>query len=168
MFLKRLKLFFLVTTLLASVFLISSWYKTYQFENNPLDVKILKKIKIKQYELQTLAYKKFGVSRKIPVLVSNKMPSSLYGAATFSKENEIKIYLNKKRFKESSDYMLDNVLPHEYAHALMFAINDFTKQNAGHSLKWQKICIALNGLKCDRFVKEDDIIIGKTNFFGKN
>lgn len=165
MFLKKLKLFFLLTTILASIFLVSSWYKTYQFENNPLSEKVLKKIDIKKHELQVLALQKFGINKNIPVLVSNKMPSSLYGAATYSKENNIIIYLNKKRFKESSDYMLNSVLPHEYAHAIMFVLKDFTKENGGHSLKWQQICKALNGLKCDRFVNNNDIIIGKTNFF---
>lgn len=165
MFLQKLKFTFLSLTILASIFLIYNWYKVYEFKNNPLDEEILRKIEIKHLELQKLTYQKFGIKRKIPVLISDKMPSSLYGAATFSKTKEIKIYLNKKRFKESSEYMLDNVLPHEYAHALMFATNNFTNENGGHSLKWQKICQALNGLKCDRFVNHNDIIIGKTNFF---
>jgi len=165
LFLKRLKLFFLLITFLGSVFLISSWYKSYKFDNNPLDEKILQKIQIKQKVLENLAYTKFGINRKIPIVISDKLPSSLYGAATFSEQKEIKIYLNKKRFKESSEYMLDNVLPHEYAHALMFAINDFPEENGGHSLKWQKICQSLNGLICDRFVNHNDIILGKTNFF---
>ncbi len=165
MFLQKLKTIFLSLTILASIFLVYNWYKTYEFKNNPLDEKILEEIKTKHLELQKLTYQKFGIYKKIPVLISDKMPSSLYGAATFSKTNEIKIYLNKKRFKESKDYMLTNVLPHEYAHALMFVKNDFTDENAGHSLKWQKICQSLNGLKCDRFVNHNDIIIGKTNFF---
>lgn len=165
MFLQKLKFAFLSISVLATIFLIYNWYGVYQFKNNPLDAKILKEIKIKHLELEKLTYQKFGINKKIPVMISDKMPSSLYGAATYSKTNEIKIYLNKKRFKESSDYMLDNVLPHEYAHALMFATNNFTDENGGHSLKWQKICQALNGLKCDRFVNHNDIIIGKTNFF---
>ena len=165
MFLKKLKFFFLALTFVASFFLIFSWYNSYLFKNNPLDEKILKKVKIKERELQVLAYNKFQITRKIPIHISDKMPSSLYGAASFSKNSQIQIYLNKNRFKESSDYMIDNVLPHEYAHALMFAMNDFTKEHGGHSLKWQKICKSLNGLKCDRFVNHNDIIIGKTNFF---
>ena len=165
MFLQKLKFMFLFLTILALIFLIYNWYKSYEFKNNPLDKKILKEIKIKHIELQKLTYQKFGINRKIPVIISDKMPSSLYGAATFSETNEIKVYLNKKRFEESTDYMLDNVLPHEYAHALMIETNNFTNENGGHSLKWQKICKSLNGLKCDRFVNHNDIIIGKTNFF---
>ena len=58
--------------------------------------------------------------------------------------------------------MIKDVLPHEYAHALMFVLGDFSNINGGHSLKWEQICKKLNGLKCDRFVNNHDIIIGKT------
>jgi len=61
--------------------------------------------------------------------------------------------------------VIEDVLPHEYAHALMFYTNNFTKENAGHSILWQKYCKALNGLRCNRFVNHNDVIIGKTNFF---
>ena len=62
------------------------------------------------------------------------------------------------------DYMIDDVLPHEYAHALMFVTGNFSNENGGHTLKWQNMCIALEGLKCDRFVDHNDIVIGKTDF----
>lgn len=165
MFLKKLNQFFLFITIIGSIFLIFTWYENYKFKNSPLDEKLQQKVKEKQYYLQDLTSKKFGINRKIPVLISDKMPSSLFGAATFSKDGQIKIYLNKNRFKESSDYMIDDVLPHEYAHALMFVSGDLTNQNGGHTLKWQKICQALEGIKCDRFVDHKDIIIGKTDFF---
>ncbi len=61
--------------------------------------------------------------------------------------------------------MIDSVLPHEYAHAIMFILGDFSRQNGGHSKKWQEICISLEGKKCDRFVNHNDIIIEKTNPF---
>ena len=165
MFIKKLNLFFLIITVLGSVFLIYNWYENYQFKNNPLDTNIQNQIKNKHIYLQTLTYQKFGIKKKIPVIVSNNMPAKLFGAATYSKTGEIKIFLNKKRFQESVEYMIDDVLPHEYAHALMFLTNNFTEQNGGHSLKWQQTCKKLNGLRCDRFVNHDDIIIGKTNFF---
>ena len=60
--------------------------------------------------------------------------------------------------------MIDYVLPHEYAHALMFIFNKFPKQNAGHTKLWQKICLTLEGKKCDRFVKHNDIMMGKLDF----
>lgn len=165
MFLNKLKLFFLITTTLSFIVLIYSWQNTQEFKNNPLDEKIQKQIYLKQKELERLSSIKFGINRKIPVIVSDKMPSKLFGAATSSKTGEIRVFLNKKRFQESTSYMIDDVLPHEYAHAIMFVMGDFTNKNGGHTLKWQKICLALEGIKCDRFVDHDDIIIGKTNFF---
>ncbi|PLY08465.1 MAG: sprT domain-containing protein [Arcobacter sp.] len=165
MFIKKLKLFFIIITILSSIFLIYSWYENYQFKNNPLDKKIQKKIQEKKQYLQILTYNKFNIKRKIPIIVSDKMPSNLFGAATLSKNGQIQIFLNKKRFQESVEYMIEDVLPHEYAHALMFVKGNITKQNGGHTLKWQNICKALNGLRCDRFVDHNDIIIGKTSFF---
>ncbi len=57
--------------------------------------------------------------------------------------------------------MIEYVLPHEYAHALMFHFKDFTKVNGGHSKKWQQICLSIDGKKCDRFVEDNDILIEK-------
>ena len=165
MFIKRLNYFFLFITILGSIFLIYSWYENYQFKNNPLNEDIQKKIQEKKQYLEVLSYKKFNIKRKIPVIISDKLPSNLFGAATFSKDGEIQIFLNKKRFQESISYMIDDVLPHEYAHALMFIYGDTSDKNGGHSLKWQKICKSLNGLRCDRFVDHNDIIVGKTSFF---
>jgi len=165
MFIKRLNYFFLFITILGSIFLIYSWYENYQFKNNPLNEDIQKKIQEKKQYLEVLSYKKFNIKRKIPVIISDKLPSNLFGAATFSKDGEIQIFLNKKRFQESVSYMIDDVLPHEYAHALMFIYGDTSDENGGHSLKWQKICKSLNGLRCDRFVDHNDIIVGKTSFF---
>lgn len=92
------------------------------------------------------------------------MANNLFGLAVYTQEHKIKIVLNKNRFQESVDYMVDYVLPHEYAHALMFRFGDFTKKNGGHTKKWQKICLSLNGKKCDRYVKHNDIIFGKIPF----
>ncbi|WP_072682027.1 SprT-like domain-containing protein [Arcobacter sp. LA11] len=165
MFLKKLKIFFIIVVILGTLFLVYSWYKNYQFKNNPLNQNIVEKINKKHKELEILTYQKFNIKRKIPVTVSDKMPSKLYGAATFSKSGQIQIFLNKKYFQESLEYMIDDVLPHEYAHALMFVKGNTTNQKGGHTKEWQNICKSLNGLRCDRFVNIDDIIIGKTNFF---
>lgn len=165
MFLQRLKLFFITVTVLGTIFLIYSIYNTYKFKTSDLNEKTQNRIIQKTQYLQKLTYQKFGVKRKIPVRVSNKMPSNLFGAATLSQAGEIVVFLNKKRFKESVDYMIDDVLPHEYAHALMFVFGDLSKENGGHSLKWQNICKALEGKRCNRFVNHNDVIFGKTNIF---
>ncbi|NVJ54043.1 MAG: SprT-like domain-containing protein [Campylobacteraceae bacterium] len=165
MFLKRLKLFFTAVTVLGTIFLIYSIYNTHKFKTSDLDEKTKNRINQKTIYLQSLAYRKFAVKRKIPIKISNKLPSNLFGAATFSQTGEIVIYLNKKRFKESVDYMIEDVLPHEYAHALMFVFGDVSKENGGHSKKWQNICKALEGKRCNRFVNHNDVIFDKTNLF---
>ena len=60
--------------------------------------------------------------------------------------------------------MINNVLPHEYAHALMFVFGNITNKNGGHTKQWQNICLSLEGKKCDRFVKHIDIMMGKLEF----
>ena len=165
MFLQKLKTFFLALTILATLFLIYNWYENFQFKNNPLNKNIQEQIYTKQKDLEYLSYKKFNIKRKIPIIISEKMPSKLFGAATLSRNGKIEIYLNKFHFQESLDYMIDDVLPHEYAHALMFVYGETTNRNGGHTKQWQNICKALNGLRCNRFVNHNDIIIGKTNFF---
>lgn len=164
MFLKKLKLYFLIITISGSIFLGYSFYKGYQFNANRLSPKIVKEVEYKQRILRSLAIKHYNIHQKIPIKISDKLPDNLFGAATLDKQNNIIIYLNKKRFRESSDYMINDVLPHEYAHALMFVKGDISQTNGGHTLKWQKICQNLEGQKCDRFVNNKDIIIGKTGF----
>ena len=151
--------------MLASIFfLIYSWYKNYLFFHNDLDKKTLDKIYEKEEEIKLLALKNLGINVDFPIIISEKLPSSLYGLASYSKNKNIKIYLNKNRFKESMDYMLNDVLPHEYAHGIIFFLEKDFSSNKGHSKAWQKICMQLEGSKCERFVNRDDIVYGKTNF----
>ena len=133
------------------------------FKNKPLDDAIQRKLNKKEYILKQLVYKKYHKHIDIPIIISSKLPNKLFGLASYENGN-IKIYLNRNRFQESSEYMVDYVLPHEYAHALMFALNQFPKQNGGHTKLWQQICLSLDGKKCDKFVKHNDIVMGKLKF----
>lgn len=165
-FLKKLNYTFLTITLIALV----SWgyiiYQNRQFDANPLSEQILEKLEAKERHIQKLILQKFGLTVKIPIHISSKMQSNLYGIAAFN-GGDIVIVLNKKRFKESEEYMIDYVLPHEYAHALMFVFGDFSMENGGHTKKWQKVCLELEGKKCDRFVDHQDVIMGKIDLFAR-
>jgi predicted SprT family Zn-dependent metalloprotease len=151
--------------LIALILLAYNWYINYAFKNNPLSQEIMNKVNQKTQHLEALAFKHYKVQTKIPVIISDKMPNRLYGAATYSKQFKSAIYLNKKRFQENVNYMIDSVLPHEYAHAIMFQLGYITKKNGGHTLKWQQICLQLGGNKCNRFVNNNDVILEKTNPF---
>lgn len=163
-FINRLKLFFLVVLIFSSLLLLFIWYKDYTFNNSPLSKDIQQKILKKEYELKVLTKRYYGITPNIPIVVSDKLSNKHFGLATYN-NGKIAIYLNKKHFLESKEYMIDDVLPHEYAHALMFIFGDFSDKYSGHSKKWQNICKKLNGLRCQRFVNHKDIIIGKTNIF---
>ena len=164
MFIHKLYRFFFALVIVSVLLLAYNWHKDYEFDTNPLSQKLEKQIFEKKQQTRQLLRANFGFDLDVPLIVSEKLPSSLFGAAVFTQDEKIIIYLNKKRFKESSDYMIHHVIPHEYAHAVMFYLKDFSKEQSGHSKKWQNICKKLNGIKCDRFVDNHDIIIGKTSF----
>ena len=161
---KRLYRIFAVITVLSFVFLVGSFIKDSEFKNSDLSASTYAKIKEKGLYLQKLAFKNYNINIKIPILISSKMNSQLFGVAVQDENNKISIVLNKKRFQESEEYMIDSVLPHEYAHALMFAFKKYPKENSGHSKEWQNICKTLEGLKCARYVKNNDIVFGKVRF----
>jgi len=161
MFTNRLKYIFISIALIAFAQLGLNIYFSYQFDNNPISSSIKKKIEIKENELQYLALKHYNIKMKIPIIITDKIDSKLFGLASLDLNNNVKIYLNKKRMKESLDFMIEDVLPHEYAHAIMFIRKLYTKRDDGHSKEWQNTCINLNGIKCERFVKHNDIVFGK-------
>lgn len=151
---------FLTITLGALVLLVYISFSQIQFKNNPLSSDIQNKLLYKEKQIQHLIYKYYGIKVDIPIKISSKIDDNLFGLASYD-GGDIKIILNKNRFQESSSYMIDSVLPHEYAHAMMFVFGNFTNKNGGHSLKWQEICLNLGGDKCDRFVKHNDIVLNK-------
>lgn len=165
MFFKNIQQLFLLITIGASALLVYLWYQDYAFNKNPLEDKYQHAIKIKHQKLKALTYKHFKITKDFPIIISDKMNANRFGMATFDRNKKINIYLNKKRFQENANYMIDDVFPHEYAHAIMFLNGDFSQQNSGHTKKWQYICKKLEGLRCDRFVNHKDILIEKTNLF---
>ncbi|MGA1933095.1 SprT-like domain-containing protein [Arcobacter sp. YIC-464] len=164
MFIKNLQKFFLFITISATALLVYLWYEDYTFLKKPLEEKYIQQLQQKHNELRYLTKLHFNITRTFPIIISDEMSDKRFGMAVYEK-GTIKIYLNKKRFQESSNYMINDVFPHEYAHAIMFHIGDFAKQNSGHTKKWQNICKKLNGLRCERFVNHNDILIEKTKLF---
>jgi hypothetical protein len=43
----------------------------------------------------------------------------------------------------------------------MFYFGKFEQENGGHSKLWQTFCLDIGGIKCDRFVDHNDILIEK-------
>ena len=164
MFIIQLKKIFIIIILLSSSFLFYSLYKNYKFNNNVLNEKIINQIKTKELHLKKLILQKFNLHVDFPIIISNNLNSNLFGLASYGENEDIKIVLNKKRFKESLDYMINDVLPHEYAHAMIFKLKIYSNEDKGHSKAWIKMCKILEGLKCERFVNNADIVFGKTKF----
>ncbi|MBT3281022.1 MAG: hypothetical protein HOF69_03915 [Campylobacteraceae bacterium] len=158
-----MKLIFKIFTIVIVLSIVLLGYISYnnnQFDGENLPIQIQTKLKEKEYHIRKLIIEKYNMDINIPIIISNKIPDNLFGLASYD-NNHIKIILNKNRFQESEEYMINYVLPHEYAHAMMFIFKDFTNENSGHSQRWQQICLELEGKKCDRFVKHNDIVMGK-------
>jgi SprT protein len=157
---NNIKIIFIVITLVSTITTAYLLYQNYNFKNSNLSQDIWDKINKKDIHIKNLIKEKYNINVDIPIIVSDKIGGNTFGLALHNR-GQIAIVLNKKRFQESVDYMIDYVLPHEYAHAMMFIFGNFTKQNGGHTKKWQDICLALEGKKCDRYVKHNDIVFDK-------
>ena len=136
----------------------------HSFKNNPLSNEIIAKIENKNNIIKQTIKRKYNIDVNIPIKIEEKIKDNLFGLASY-RDGKIEITLNKNRFQENENYMIDYVLPHEYAHALMFYIKNFTKENGGHTKKWEQICLSIGGLKCDRFVGHNDILMEKLPFY---
>lgn len=162
MFIKNFELLFLGIIVLASLLLAKNFYDDYSFKNNDIPQSYKDRITQKEQEVLSLMQKNYGFSFKVPLIVTDEFKGRLYGLTAY-RDGEIKIYLNKKVMQESIDYMIDNVIAHEYAHALMFKLQNFTRGD-GHSKEWQEACIRLGGLKCEQYVNSHDVVMGKLPF----
>lgn len=156
---KKLELFFILLILLSIGYLSYSYYQNEHFKNNPLSKKLQEKIIQRENEVVTLIKRHYRINPDIEMFVSDEFSSQLYGLTQY-KDGHIRIYLNKKRFKESANYMLEEVIPHEYAHALVFALNQ-QRTKDGHTQLWQEICLKLDGKICTRYVDNEEIIAQK-------
>ncbi|MEA3498739.1 MAG: SprT-like domain-containing protein [Campylobacterota bacterium] len=152
-----------VVTIISLILLVIIINNSNNFKNNPLSQDIVAKIDAKNHILKQTIRDKYNLDTNIPIVITDIISDNQFGMATY-RNGYIEILLNKNRFQENENYMIDYVLPHEYAHALMFYIGDFTKQNGGHTKRWEQICLNIGGLKCDRFVKHNDILIEKLPF----
>ena len=163
MFKKRLETFFISIILIALAILAYNYYKSYTFKHNPLPQKQREAIKLKEQDVLQHMQKNFGVTYQFPLIVTDKIPGRLYGLTSY-KDGKIKIYLNKKVMQESFPYMIESVIPHEYAHALLFKLGRSTNEKAGHSQEWQRTCQLLGGKDCRQYVNQNEIIMSKMPF----
>jgi predicted SprT family Zn-dependent metalloprotease len=160
---QRLTGLFVFLVLGASAFMLYNWYADYRFNTSPLPPHYLNAIDQKKREVMANVFRHYGLRLDVPMIVSDKMKGRLYGLTAYN-GRDIVIYLNKKRMKESFDYMVDDVIAHEYAHALMFATGSFERHGDGHSPRWLKMCQKLGGHNCAQYVNGDDIVMGKLPF----
>lgn len=163
MFKKKLEFSFILLVVVALLYLSNNIYSSHQFKNNDIPASYLKRIKDKELDVLNLMQKNYGLKLHIPIIVTDKFKGKLYGLTSY-KNGKIKIYLNKKVMQESMKYMIDSVIAHEYAHALMFKIGHLGKTKSGHSSKWKEACIKLGAQDCRQYVNMQEVILSKIPF----
>ena len=163
MFKKRLELIFLSIIGVAIAMLANNYYNSYIYKHTDIPDNYKQRISNKEKEVLDLMQKHYGFAYKIPLIVTDEFKGRLYGLTSYN-NGEIKIYLNKKVMKESIDYMIESVIAHEYAHALMFKLGHLHTRDKGHSKKWQQTCVNLGGINCEQYVNRNDVVMGKMPF----
>lgn len=161
---KKIQVIFLVISLFAMMILARNWYTSYNFKNNPISDEYKKLIVLEEKRVLRNMKKNFGFTKKVPLIITDEIPGKIYGVTTLSDDGSIKIYLNKKVMKESMDYIISDVIAHEYAHALLFEMGKYKNKSDGHSKLWQTTCVKLGGAKCAKYVNSHDVIMGKLPF----
>ncbi len=160
---KKLEKFFLLIIFIALGVLAKNYYTSHTFKDQPLSQKNQQRITLKEKEILQNMRKAFGYEKHYDLNVTDKFPGRLYGLTTFN-EGKITIYLNKKVMQESMDYMVESVIAHEYAHALMFSLGHFEEDSGGHTEQWKEICQKLGGKDCRPYVDQKEIIMSKMPF----
>ena len=160
---KKLELFFLAIIIVAVLVLGINFYTSYSFKHNPLPQSYLNQIANKEKDILSHMQNNFGYKIKFPIVITDKIPGRLYGLTAYN-NNHITIFLNKKVMQESMPYMIESVIPHEYAHALLFYLHKSSNEKKGHSKLWQNTCYNLGGSDCNQYVNQQEIIMSKMPF----
>lgn len=160
---KRLEYIFLFIMVVSVSILVYNLYKSYSFKHNPLPQSYIEKIKRQEQIVLENMQKNFGFRHKFPLIITDKIPGRLYGLTSYE-NGRIKIYLNKNVMQESMDYMVESVIPHEYAHALLFFLGKDTNEKGGHTAEWKRTCEKLGGKDCRQYVNQREIIMSKMPF----
>ena len=162
-FKKKLESFFIVVVLLALLFLAKNVYEQQQFKHNGLSGEQKEAIAFKEQEVLDKMQQNLGYRHKFKLVVTDRFKGNLYGLTSYQ-DGQIVIYLNKKVMFESMDYILESVIAHEYAHALMFELGHFNDTKGGHTEQWQVLCRKLGGKECGAYVNQHEVIMAKMPF----
>ena len=159
---KKIQSIFIFISVVACIIFFRNIYVNYQFDSQPLGETYLREIDRVEVKILDNMYQVYGFKARFPIVITDKIPGKIYGVTVLDQEGVITIYLNKKVMKESFDYVLSDVIAHEYAHALLFKKGHIAKE--GHSALWQQTCTKLGGANCQKYVDSHDVIMNKLPF----
>lgn len=76
----------------------------------------------------------------LPVPKLKTFIHSIAAGAAEKFNDKYTIYINKELYENGMSFILDEILPHEVAHIILFK-----KNQANHNKEWQNLCKALGG-----------------------
>lgn len=161
---KKIQRIFIVISTIALIILLRNLYVSYRFDTQPIPESFVAEIEAVEQDVLNNMQRSFGFRYQVPIIITDKIPGKVYGVTSKNKQGQVNIYLNKKVMKESFDYILSDVIAHEYAHALLFKSGYYASGGEGHSDTWLKTCEKLGGSKCQRYVDSHDVIMKKLPF----
>ncbi len=159
---KGLEKLFLAVMLIAAAVLGTNYYESYRFNSSDIPQRYKARIAAKEQEILHKMQAHYGFAVRFPMVVTDRFKGRFYGVTSYD-DGQITIYLNKKVMRESIDYMIESVIAHEYAHALLFYEGE-SGGGDGHSSLWQETCVNLGGKNCQRYVDAQDVVMRKLPF----
>jgi SprT protein len=153
---------FMIT--ISIIGIIYNTIKADRLKNSDLSPQIEARIKQKIAYLDQKAYEYYGIRLNIPIKLIDDVPQRIWGMMVYTEQGPQKIVVNRVQLKESPNYIIENVLPHEWAHAIERILHG-TKDREGHGEAWLKICNQLSKNRCQRYVHTEKVATEKLHHY---
>ncbi len=106
----------------------------------------------KKQDLIQKTHTLYGFNYNVPLYIE-ETDKRVWGAMLYSGGMPQKIVINKGYYLENPDYVVNFVLPHEWAHVVARLI--YKTSIRSHGEEWLAICKSLSEIRCDVRVQDE-------------
>ena len=123
----------------------------------------------KKAELIIKTRRLYNIDFDLPLYIES-INNRIWGAMLYSQGTPQKIVINKEYYLENPDYVINYVMPHEWAHVVSRLI--YKTSIRSHGEEFLKICDDLSEFRCDvvvrdEFVAEEKVRSSLRKFLGE-
>lgn len=115
----------------------------------------INRIENKKQELIQKTKEIYGFYYDLPLFIE-PINKQIWGAMLYSGGRPKKIVINRDFYLENPDYVINSVMPHEWAHVVARLI--YKKDIKGHGKEWLSICKSLSNGQCARYVQDEFVV----------